>query len=141
MKVFVYFNLHKKCWSIKALSGENKGRVIGHAKRVLLGDCEFRVSEAGRQRVLREKRKNVHAGVVGELMGFIPTDMYTPTLESVYDEGDLVTYNPYKYSGFVLKADPRLHVRKASQVCINERGVFAYTKTYYIPEFDTTKEG
>lgn len=28
MRVFVYFNLHKRCFSIKALEGAMKGRVV-----------------------------------------------------------------------------------------------------------------
>ena len=94
MKVFVYRNLHKNCWSIKALEGENKGRVIYHAQNVTLSDCKFKVSEAGRQRVLREKRKNVHAGVVGQLTHINTADVYMP-------HSMPVTYNPYKYSTFV----------------------------------------
>lgn len=65
MRVFVYFNLHRKCWSIKALEGPSKGRVIGHADYVDLACVEWKVSEAGRQRVIREKKKNVHAGAIG----------------------------------------------------------------------------
>ena len=65
MKVFVYFNLHRKLFSVKALEGPDKGKVIGHTTYLWLKDVTFKVSEAGRQRVLREKRKNVHAGVVG----------------------------------------------------------------------------
>lgn len=68
MKVFVYFNLHKKLFSIKALEGSNKGRVIAHSSSVSLKDASCKVSEAGRQRVIKEKRKNVHAGVVGTLL-------------------------------------------------------------------------
>jgi len=30
LKVFCYFNLHRKCFSIKALEGPNKGRVVAH---------------------------------------------------------------------------------------------------------------
>lgn len=66
MKVFVYYNLHRACWSVKALEGEHKGRVVAHAQAVGLDGVEFKVSEAGRLRVLREQRKNVHAGAVGE---------------------------------------------------------------------------
>jgi hypothetical protein len=29
MKVFVYFNLHKRVFSVKALEGKDKGRVRG----------------------------------------------------------------------------------------------------------------
>jgi hypothetical protein len=55
----------------------------------------FKVSEAGRQRVLREKRKNVHAfveGIIGDPM-------------NLPDPADLqrVSYNPYKAGTFVLR--------------------------------------
>ena len=97
MKVFVYFNLHKKVWRVKALSGEHKGRVIGHAETVLLKSCEFRVSKAGRQRVLKERRKNVHAGVVGILLAMDGKMVFD------YAKSVPVTYNPYKYETFVNK--------------------------------------
>lgn len=96
MKVFVYFNLHKKVWSVKALEGPNKGRVIHHSTMVVLRDCQYKVSEAGRQRVLRERRKNVHAGVVGTLIAVSGERAYFPYTRSVP-----VTYNPYKYETFV----------------------------------------
>ncbi len=90
-KVAVYFNLHKKVFSIKALSGEFKGRVIAHSEYVELENCKFKVSEAGRQRVLREKRKNVHAFVTGDLVSMDYTGIC----------GEMAMYNPYKYDSFV----------------------------------------
>ena len=94
MRVFVYFNLHRKCFSIKALEGDQKGRVVAHSTTVLLEGCKFKVSEAGRQRVLREKRKNVHAGVCGT---WHSAHIGPPA------EGVKVIYNPYKYASFVEK--------------------------------------
>jgi hypothetical protein len=98
MKVFVYFNLHKRCFSIKALEGAMKGRVIAHRDQALLSDAKFKVSEAGRQRVLKEKRKNVHAGVVGD---WIDSSGDYATIDAVAINGSAITYNPYKYSTFV----------------------------------------
>jgi hypothetical protein len=113
MKVFVYFNLHRKTWSVKALSGPKKGLVVAHLDRLVLDDCTFKVSEAGRQRVLREQRKNVHAGVVGTLShqfaDFIGTD---------------VTYNPYKYSSFVTRNNEQ-PIYTARRVLLNGRQVNA----------------
>ena len=103
MKVFVYFNLHKKCFSIKALEGAMKGRVVAHRDNVLLFHATFKVSQAGRERVLREKRKNVHAGVCGTWYGMFGTD--ATSLSAVKERGELVTYNPYKYTTFVYKDD------------------------------------
>jgi hypothetical protein len=96
MKVFVYFNLHKKCFSVKALTGENKGRVVAHTHDIELLAPRFKVSEAGRQRVLRERKKNVHAGVVG---WYYP-DIMTCKFHEDYDTIN-VRYNPYVYSSFV----------------------------------------
>ena len=62
--VYVYFNLHKKLWSVKSRKTRH---VLFHAAVVLLYDCQFKVRQAGRKRVLKEKRKNVHAGISGEL--------------------------------------------------------------------------
>jgi hypothetical protein len=98
MRVYVYFNLHRKCFSIKALEGPNKGRVVAHRDDVLLFDGTFKVSEAGRQRVLRERKKNVHAGVVGHWIGSIDDEL---TIERIVYNGTPITYNPYKYNTFV----------------------------------------
>lgn len=100
MRVFVYYNLHKKCWSVKALEGENKGRVIAHSHHVGLRDVTGKVSAAGRERVRRERKKYVHAGIVGELL----------VLDEPQSVGDLhpwkeVTYNPYKHDTFVYRKD------------------------------------
>jgi len=99
MRVYVYYNLHKKMWSIKALDGPSKGLVVRHSTVVLLQDCEFKVSEAGRQRVLREQKKNVHAGVVGTLVALSGEKTWFP-----FPVSKEVTYNPYKYETFVYKA-------------------------------------
>jgi len=115
MRVYVYFNLHKLLWSVRALEGPNKGRVIQHAHEVYLVDCQFRVSEAGRQRVLREKRKNVHAGVVGHLAE-VPAGA---------PSGDRVSYNPYKHPTFV-RANSLEPVRRADSVLLRGKAAFAH---------------
>ena len=61
-KVFVYYNLHQHMWSVKDIK---TGRVICHQYEVQLYNATFKVSAAGRARVLKERRKNVHAGVQG----------------------------------------------------------------------------
>jgi hypothetical protein len=124
LKVFVYYNLHKHCWSIKALEGARKGRVVAHASRVLLDSAEFKVSEAGRQRVLRERKKNVHAGVIGKLLKWekvlVPLWVNNPGAFTGIKE---VAYNPYKFSTFVDRTffEP---VYKASTVFMMGRKVW-----------------
>ena len=99
MKVDVYFNLHRKLFSIRACEGPNKGRVIAHRETVTLLHPQFKVSQAGRARVLREKRKNVHATVRGTWMlaGQFKSKVMQ---ERVQKRGVEITYNPYKMSSF-----------------------------------------
>ena len=59
--VEVYYNLHKKCLSVR-----KRGLVIDHVSSILLKNAEFVVQPAGRKRVVKEKRKNVHAYIRGE---------------------------------------------------------------------------
>ena len=87
-KVFVYKNLHKDCWSVK-----QDGLVKAHADKLEMWDCSFRVNQKGREKVLKEKRKNVHAGILGRVDDIGGTVMI----------GTEVTYNPYKYNSFVDK--------------------------------------
>ena len=94
IKVFCYWNIHKHTWSIRAMEGPKRGLVIGHSDTVLLSNVVPKVSQAGRERVLREKRKNVHAGIVGTLE-HTEGEGYFPGLQ--------VTYNPYKYTEFVYR--------------------------------------
>lgn len=89
-KVKVYYNLHKKCYS---LQDAKSGLVLAHLDNVILQDVTFKVSESGRQRVLQEKRKNVHAFIIG---------YFSKGNTHINIEGlKKVTYNPYKYETFV----------------------------------------
>jgi len=100
-KVFCYWNLHRKVWSIKALSGYAKGKVIAHAHTVSIAYPLGKVSEAGRQRVIREQRKNVHAG----LEGFLDADRLpdVPPYFAQCGEGRRITYNPYRTDTFTYR--------------------------------------
>jgi hypothetical protein len=99
LKVFVYWNLHRKLWSVRALQGPDKGRVVSHAYYVRLRDATGRVGKAGRERVLREGKKNVHAGMVGTL-DYAGTGIADGRCLSWYST-DRVTYNPYRYDSFM----------------------------------------
>ena len=60
MKIEVYWNLHKEMFSVR-----HKGKVIAHVACINVKDAKFVVQKAGRERVLREKKKNVHAFIRG----------------------------------------------------------------------------
>jgi hypothetical protein len=122
MRCFVYFNLHRHCFSVKSLS---TGRVIAHADTITLKNASFKVSEAGRQRVLREKRKNVHAGVVGDWDNSVLEKRQMPLFSR------RVSYNPYKASTFFYTDDstPALSTDEVTMMVSNSRGlIFAEGK-------------
>lgn len=115
-KVFVYFDLHRKTWSAKALNGPHRGRVIAKSDHILLKDAVGKVSEAGRQRVLATRRKNVHAGIVGTL---VAVGEQAQAQAPLHEEGYALDYNPYKYDAFVYRSNPALKFAGAPYVYLS----------------------
>ena len=60
-KYYIYRNLNRGGFSVKY-----KGLVIANIHQFTADDVEFRVSDASRQRAVREQRRNVHAYMVCE---------------------------------------------------------------------------
>lgn len=90
MQVFCYMNLHRSTPGrpVYSVMDAKTRRVIAWEEKIFLTDVWFKVSEAGRQRVLREKRKAVHAYVCGE---WTSNEVLTNRYGS---------YNPYKGEHF-----------------------------------------
>ena len=120
LAVDVYRNLNDECYSVRAREGDDKGRVIAHADRVLVRDAEFAVQPGGRQRVREEERKNVHAFVRGTL---------STAAECPFDGGIEVTYDPYEYDYFVTCTDEQ-PVDAARAVWLTLDGVRAADLTF-----------
>lgn len=117
MRVFVYRNLHKNCLSVRDVK---TGLVVAHVDSIVLKNVKFKVSKSGRERVLREKRKNVHAGVEGEWDKAAPS----PDLS----ECSRVLYDPYRFSSFV-REDTLEPQKGCSCAFVTIRGVFIHDKT------------
>lgn len=105
--VSIYWNLHRKCFSVL----DADGHVIEHANNVLLQEAEFIVREAGRQRVLREKRKNVHAFVRGRYVSrWRPSITRNTTVDMPGDLAiemhGIASYNPYRGPEFTVWGQP-----------------------------------
>ena len=92
-RVYVYFNLHKKVWSVR-----QDGKIAEHTKHIMLRDARFLVGQAGRKKVIKEQRKNVHAGISGYIVDRVP---------NVPDFCTTVSYNPYKNETFISFATER----------------------------------
>jgi hypothetical protein len=115
-KMFVYWNSHKHIWSVR---DQTTHKIITHLPFFCLSNCQFVVSEKGRQRVLRTGHKNVHAGVVGY---FVDSNPAVPTL--MWD-CDPITYNPFTHTVFkrrgvpIEKADYTLFLPNRQVLAIN----------------------
>jgi len=120
-RVWVYRNLKHGKKARPLYSIMRNGRVMARRHRVLLTGVQFIVREAGRQRVLRERRKNVHAFAVGFLAGSkgaFGTDHNDKKGFPVK-----LKYNPYEGSTFrTLDGEP---VKGARGVLLNEHGMSA----------------
>lgn len=110
--VAIYKNLHNGLFSVK-----QGGLVVAHVASVTLTSVTLKVSEAGRQRVLRDKQKNVHAFVVGMIK-----DINKPCDQV----GARLSYNPYKAAYFTWCDNGHKAIIGADQAlyCDSKQGLF-----------------
>jgi hypothetical protein len=110
-QVRIYFNLHKKMLSVQTkVNGQWK--VTAHQAAAFLKNATFKVSESGRQRVLKEKLKTVHAFITGELIDALPKN---------YERFDSARYNPYELEKFQCR---NKNIDKADFAILNGRQLF-----------------
>lgn len=108
-RVYAYRNLHNGKYSIVDLESR---LVLGHAHSLTITNAWFFVRESGRQRVLKEKRKNVHAYVIGN---------YAQDSADSRDR-EPVSYNPYKGGAFTkANGEP---ITRADSVSLTGGGAF-----------------
>lgn len=133
MHVEVYRNLHNGKLSVR---DHKTKRVLAHCDEVTLAGVAFKVSQAGRERVLRERRKNVHALVCGKLLEYRGAEPYKgrSIADHVWQWADgikrtaiignrKVVYNPYKYRSFVTPDTYYGAIRVAVACRISSEGI------------------
>lgn len=121
-KVKSYFHFRKKCFSVS-----REGHPIEHFSWLLLRSVRFHVNLSGRERVLREQVKNVHAYVIGELVDgekFSPdSERGEPLLLKQITSLYQVRYNPYISPNF-FRADNQEPIVQAQDVLLYNKSVF-----------------
>lgn len=115
MRVEAYRNLRRNAYSVRALEGRDKGRVILHKERLKVVDADLIVQEAGNRKVRETGQKNVHAFVRGEMA--IGDDAVVP------EGSNRMSYNPYENVSFV-DSDTGMEIGYARSVYLTEGGVF-----------------
>jgi len=123
-RVRVYFNLHKKCLSVQTKT-EKGWRVAAHVNFLCLKQVAFKVSEAGRQMVLKQKKKNVHAFIEGNVCAWGSIEEL-PSTE--------VTYNPYLAIG-------KFHIKGTNKVVDHADTIIISGKNIMINEQTISKKG
>ena len=129
-KVEIYRNLHNGTFSIR-----RNGKVVKHLLNWMtlhLQDVKFAVQPAGREKVRREGKKNVHAFIRGTVIKAEDNNFS----ETFKEKCNLwVTYNPYQNDSFVSYVSKSLPlggsiteftpIRKANLVTLNQGNVYA----------------
>ncbi len=107
MDVRVYWNVHKKCFSIQAKYalaqhstnwGWRVGAYISNGDSVHLENAKFIVQPAGNKKVRETGHKNVHAYILGAMPDTYTTGSFN---SNVYNDAKDVGYNPYVDTTFV----------------------------------------
>lgn len=102
-KYYIYRNLHKGGFSVR-----HRGLVIANIHRFTADDVEFRISEAGRRRAVRQQSRNVHAYLVSDNP---PKELRwrDSTFDRHIDENEMepVFYHPLKLKNFVVAGTKR----------------------------------
>ena len=129
-RVEVYRNLHNNTFSVR-----RNGKVVKHLENwmtLCLQDVKFAVQPAGREKVRREGKKNVHAYIRGTV---IKAEEYNFS-ETFKEKCNVwVTYNPYQNDSFIsyvqdtTPADTKYTtctpIHKANLVTLNQGYVYA----------------
>lgn len=108
MRVEVYKNIRTGKYSARSVK---TGKVIAREDVFFLQDVTFAVQPAGREKVRREGKKNVHAFVRGELC---PPVILPGGTKRVH-------YNPYSSDNFMLG---NKEIFKAKYAALTPQGVF-----------------
>ena len=89
-KVEVYKNLHNGLFSVR-----QDGLVVAHVESIVLSYPKIKINEKGRQKVIKDKAKNVHAFITG----------FPNSVNKCFTSTDkrAITYNPYRFRTFVYK--------------------------------------
>ncbi len=113
MKVRIYRNLNRpSLFSIVALSGEHKGKVLGYAPVVGISNVDLKVSEKQRHSVLEKQVRTVHAFAEGNLVGVadeLPEGCRTQPAK-------VITYQPFSAGHFFDRAAPEVPIHWEAEV-------------------------
>jgi len=112
-RIDVYYNLHKGGFSIRSSDKRNPNynKVVAYASSLSLINCEFKVSQAGLQKIRKNKRKAVCAFVRGYFA------------EATGDRNEMreVYFNPYTTEQFLDVENKEAVFKAAEVICMDKK--------------------
>jgi len=94
----IYRNLHKNGFSVQKYVRNKRGYRVKTVHPILLiSSVSSKVYETGRQKVLREKSKNVHAYIICDNVRILGGEIISEDVDGLTE----IFYNPYKNKGFI----------------------------------------
>ena len=120
MKSEIYFNLHKKVFSVK----QRGGKVKWHTKSIIANNPVFVVQPSGWVRTQKEQVKNVHAFLRPESLE-VDAKLWCQDPEWAFkndmDMLELVRYNPYHANTFVDENDEPIFYAETAFMYIDKQ--------------------
>lgn len=112
-QVKIYKNLHNGLFSVM-----QNNLVVAHIESFKMSSVIFKVNESGRQRVIHEKKKNVHAFICGLLQDVNCDIDNVPKV--------CISYNPYKYDYFYFKDSLSKVILQSFEIVLghNKQGMY-----------------
>lgn len=89
----IYYNLHKGGFTVQHWVDGKGWRKLDTIDSLVAHNATFKISENGRQKVIKERRKNVHAFI-------LCTSFYSVKTTRDFFKRELY-YNPYKTAAFI----------------------------------------
>jgi hypothetical protein len=124
----VYRNLNNGRMSLQSKQGSS-WKVVGHVENCVISSVKFHIGESGRQKVIRERCKNVHAWGQGMLVAEFDERVKAPVA---------LSYNPYTDTTFKQRHTDNAIVQ-CQYLVVRDNQVFVSQDA--VPEvFDPEKE-
>jgi hypothetical protein len=111
-QVRVYRNLNNGRISVQAQDDQNRWKVVAHVQDLVMCQVSLTVRQSGRQRVIAQRQKNVHAWAEGRLVGVVDEALDCPIN---------LAYDPYRNSCFVERSSQKPIVQCQALVVRNNR--------------------
>lgn len=117
-RVFTYFNPNKSLFSVKALEGKHKGKIIIQAPALTLKGALFIVNEEKKQRSITDK-KNIHSGIAGYILSLKSDKDKVNSWQEIIFKSEKAEEFTYKDKEMSIHFSNQIHLEDGRIFCNN----------------------